>query len=33
VLEENGNITLEGVKVLVKGDELVDVDGKKIDLN
>ena len=33
VLEENGTITIEGMKIGVKGSEIVDVDGKKIDLN
>ncbi|MGP9827738.1 hypothetical protein ACT048_25025, partial [Ectopseudomonas khazarica] len=33
VLEDNGTITIEGLKIAVNGTELVDVDAKKIDLN
>jgi type VI secretion system secreted protein VgrG len=33
VLEENGNITLKGLKLLIEGDEIVDVNSDKIDLN
>jgi type VI secretion system secreted protein VgrG len=33
VLQSDGTITLEGVKIGIKGETLVDIDGKKIDLN
>jgi len=33
VLESGGTITLEGTQISIKGDTLVDIDGKKIDLN
>jgi type VI secretion system secreted protein VgrG len=33
VLQADGTITLEGVKIGIKGETLVDIDGKKIDLN
>ena len=33
LLKEDGTIELRGVKILVDGKELVDLDGERIDLN